>query len=73
MRTVALTEHKNTEYAYFTAKELNASLHKVGAMILVNDAQTAEGREGDRLMQVTEAGAALAKSKVRHLLFAKCD
>ncbi len=55
---------QNTEYAYFTAKELNASLHKVAAMILVNDTQTAEGREGDRVMQVTEAGAALAKSKV---------
>ncbi len=55
---------QNSEYAYFTAKELNASLHKVGAMILVNDAQTAEGRTGDQLMRVAEAGASLAKSKV---------
>ena len=55
---------QNSEYAYFTAKELNASLHKVGAMILVNDAQTAEGRGGDRILGVSEAGAALANSKV---------
>lgn len=55
---------QNSEYAYFTAKELNASLHKVAAMILVNDTQTAEGRTGDQLMRVSEAGAALAKSKV---------
>ncbi len=55
---------QNTAYAYFTAKELNASLHKVAAMILVNDAQTAEGRTGDQIMRVTEAGASLAKTKV---------
>ena len=55
---------QNSEYAYFTAKELNAAFHKVGAMILVNDAQTAEGRAGDQIMRVAEAGAALAKSKV---------
>ena len=55
---------QNTEYAYFTAKELNASLHKVGAMILVNDAQTAASPAGDAVMRVAEAGASLAKSKV---------
>jgi len=55
---------QNSEYAFFTAKELNASLHKVGAMILVNDAQTAEGRAGDQMMRVSEAGASLSKSKV---------
>ncbi len=55
---------QNSEYAYFTAKELNASLHKVGALILVNDKQTAEGRGGDAIMRVAEAGASLAKSKV---------
>lgn len=55
---------QNSEYAYFTAKELNASLHKVGALILVNDSQTAESRTGDQVMRVAEAGASLAKSKV---------
>lgn len=55
---------QNSEYAYFTSKELNASLHKVAAMILVNDTQTAEGRNGDQIMRVAEAGASLAKSKV---------
>jgi Zn-dependent M28 family amino/carboxypeptidase len=55
---------QNTEYAYFTAKELNASLHKVAAMILVNDTQTAASPAGDAIMRVAEAGASLAKSKV---------
>jgi hypothetical protein len=55
---------QNSEYAYFTAKELNASLHKVAALILVNDTESAESGTGDRIMQVSEAGAALAKSKV---------
>ena len=55
---------QNSEYAYFTAKELNASLHKVAAMILVNDSQTAEGRGGDQIMRTSEAGAALARAKV---------
>jgi Peptidase family M28/PDZ domain len=55
---------QNSAYAYFTAKELNASLHKVAAMILVNDAQTAASPAGDAVMRVAEAGASLAKSKV---------
>ena len=55
---------QNSEYAYFTAKELNASLHKVAALIMVNDSQTAEGRGGDQIMRTSEAGAALARTKV---------
>ncbi len=55
---------ENTEYAFFTGKELNASLHKVAALILVNDRQTAEGQAGDKLLGVGEAGGAASKSKV---------
>jgi len=55
---------QNSSYAYFTAKELNASLHKVAGLILVNDAQTAEGSGGDQIMKVAEAGAALNRTKV---------
>ena len=33
---------ENSQYAFFTAKELNAAMHGVAAMILVNDAVSAE-------------------------------
>jgi Peptidase family M28/PDZ domain/PA domain len=56
---------QNSQYAMFTTKELNASVHKVAALILVNDTQTAASDAGDKLMQVGEAnGAALVAKKV---------
>ena len=33
---------ENSQYAFFTAKELNAAMHGVAALILVNDARTVE-------------------------------
>ena len=33
---------ENSQYAFFTAKELNAAMHDVAALILVNDARTVE-------------------------------
>jgi Peptidase family M28/PDZ domain/PA domain len=45
---------QNTPFALFTTKQMNAAVHKVAALILVNDNQTVE-RGGDQLMQVGEA------------------
>ena len=53
---------RNTEFAYFTTKELNAAQHKAAAMILVNDRITAA--DEDLLMRVADAGAALTKAQV---------
>jgi hypothetical protein len=55
---------ENSAYAFFTSKELNASLHKVAALILVNDRQTVESEGGDKLLGATEAGRASSQSKV---------
>lgn len=52
----------NSQYAYFTAKELNAALHGVAALILVNDAATAE--ESDEIMDATSAGSAGSERQV---------
>lgn len=33
---------ENSQYAFFTAKELNAAMHGVAALVLINDARTVE-------------------------------
>lgn len=60
---------RNSQYAYFSAKEMNAALHKAAALILVNDRVTAESAEGDQLLGVTAAGAALTDNQVPTFFF----
>ncbi len=56
---------RNSQYAYFSSKELNAAVHKVGALILVNDSQTVKAAGGeDRLLTTTAAGRAVSSSQV---------
>lgn len=54
---------RSSQYAFFSAKELNAALHKVGALIMVNDAATA-AENNDALPGVNEAGQAISDAKV---------
>lgn len=55
---------RNSQHAYFSAKEMNAAFRKAAALILVNDRVTAESPEGDQLLGVTAAGAALTANQV---------
>lgn len=54
---------RSSQYAFFSTKELNAAVHKVAAMIIVNDAATAAENE-DALPGVSEAGQAMSDMKV---------
>jgi hypothetical protein len=55
---------RNSQHAYFSAKEVNAAFRKAAALILVNDRITAESAEGDQLLGVTAAGAALTDNQI---------
>lgn len=50
-------EAQSSTYAYFTTKAANASVHGAAAMILVNDAASAE-QSGDQLLSLEGAGRA---------------
>ncbi len=52
---------QNSPYAYFTTKELNAAVHKVAALILVNDRKTAEESFARLKQDLKEAEAALVE------------
>lgn len=54
---------RSSQYAFFSSKELNAALHKVAGVIIVNDAATVEAN-GDQLLGVTAAGSAMNNSQV---------
>ncbi len=51
---------ESSQYAYFTAKELNAAVHNAAAMILVNDSTTV-AQSGDGLLGTADAGNARGK------------
>ncbi len=55
---------RSSQFAYFSSKEANAALHKVAALIMVNDRVTAAGEQGDYLLDVTGAGNALTDAQV---------
>ncbi len=52
-----------SRYAYFNTKEVNAVQHGAAALIIVNDAKTAEQTE-DRVLAVTDAGRPLPGSQI---------
>lgn len=54
---------RSSQYAFFSAKELNAALHKVAGVIMVNDALTVSSG-GDELLSVTAGGSAMSESQV---------
>ncbi|MFK7735240.1 MAG: M28 family peptidase [Pirellulaceae bacterium] len=53
---------QSSRYAYFSSKELTASLKNAAALIIVNDSVTAS--RSDQVMTVTAAGAALSDKQV---------
>lgn len=53
---------KNSQYAFFSSKELNAAVHKAAGLILVNDTQSATSQ--DVILGVEEAGSEISKSTV---------
>ena len=52
---------QNSQYAYFTSKEVNASLHKVAALLLVNDKATAAADLKQRRLDLTRAESSLSE------------
>lgn len=54
---------ENSQYAFFTAKELNAAMHGVGAMILVNDANSVASATAKLTEELKQAEAALQELK----------
>jgi hypothetical protein len=55
---------ENSQYAYFSTKEVNAALHEVAAVIMVNDSQTIKDAGDDVIPDVSGAGRALSDSQV---------
>ncbi len=55
---------QNSQHAFFSTKEINASLHKAAALIMVNDRLTVESSDGDQLLGVTDAGAAMTNNQI---------
>lgn len=53
----------NSQYAFFSSKELNAALHKAAGLIIVNDSQTIES-SGDQLLSVAAGGSSISNSQV---------
>lgn len=56
---------QNSQYAFFTSKELNAALHKVAALVLVDDAATAAAalkQKQDDLARAVETLEGLKRS-----------
>ena len=54
---------RNSQYAYFSAKEANAAVHGVAAVILVNDSATVAS-SGDQLLPPDGAGFAMTEHTV---------
>lgn len=52
---------QNSQYAFFTSKEVNAALHNVAALLLVNDAATAATALKQRRNDLARAEQALAE------------
>lgn len=52
---------QNSQYAYFTSKELNAALHQAAALLLVNDAATAVAMATQIERDLAQAETELAK------------
>lgn len=54
---------RSSQYAFFSSKELNASLHKAAALLMINDSSTVASG-GDKLLSVRAAGRALSDAQV---------
>ncbi len=53
----------NSQYAFFTAKELNAAMHGVAALLLVNDSRTVEQAAAKLKEDLARAESALKDLK----------
>ncbi len=51
-------------HAFFSTKELNATLHKAAALIIVNDRVTTPDAANEKLPQVSEAGKAATEAQL---------
>ncbi|MCA9132868.1 MAG: M20/M25/M40 family metallo-hydrolase [Planctomycetales bacterium] len=55
---------RNSQYAYFSSKELNAAVHRASAIILVNDRLTVAAAGQDLLPAVDAAGSAVTDTRI---------
>ena len=54
---------ENSQYAFFSSKELNAALHKAAALIMVNDSKSI-ALEGDQLISVAAGGSSISNTQL---------
>lgn len=61
-----------SQYALFTAKQINAAKHGVAAMIFVNDQQSDEANPGT-LLPISGSGTAISKDQIPTLFVRRSD